>query len=45
VGRVLCGTMEGLIRVPVSYIAMLWMKMTLILEFIPPCVTSTHFSF
>ena len=41
----LCRTRKEVMRVPVSYIAMLWMKMMLILEYVPPCSTSTHFSF
>ena len=36
---------EEVMRVPVSYIAILSMRTTLIEEYVPQCATSTHFSF
>jgi len=36
----LCRFREEMMRVPASFIAMLWMKVRPILEYDPPCVTS-----
>jgi len=41
----LCRTREEVMRVPATFIATLWMELTLILEYVPPCETSTYFSF